>query len=418
MGRGESTREEAFMEHMEQWRRRGVVLPAPHTVDIGPEVDPDRIAPGVVVHAGCRLRGAALSIGPGCVLGEEAPMTVDDCQLERDVRLAGGFARRSTFLTGARLGSAAHVRPGTLMEEGAGGGHAVGFKQTIFMPFVTAGSLINFCDALMAGGTGLKDHGEIGSSYIHFNFTPHGDKATASLVGDVPRGVMLDQPRIFLGGQGGLVGPARIAFGALVPAGVVQRRDVPAAGLAAADTGRGLTRARPFTPGAHGNIERKAALNFAFLGNLAALAHWYREARAVTMDGDAFSRWAWEGARRRLDEAHAERLGRLRGWAESMEGSLARVPPAQRAQPPYAAQARLWAMAPSLAEQLDPDTLGRGAADAEREAFLAAWTKTARPGEHVASVRALDSEARRAGTAWLDAIVTRAEQVWTAAAGA
>lgn len=404
------------MERTEQWRTRGVVLPAPHTVDIGPEVDPDRIAPGVVIHAGCRLRGAALSIGPGCILGEEAPMTVDDCQLEREVRLAGGFAQRSTFLAGARLGSAAHVRPGTLMEEGAGGGHAVGFKQTIFMPFVTAGSLINFCDALMAGGTGPDHHGEIGSSYIHFNFTPHGDKATASLAGDVPRGVMLDQPRIFLGGQGGLVGPSRIAFGALVPAGVVQRRDVPAAGLAAADTGKGLARARPFTPGAHGTIERKAALNFSYLGNLAALAHWYRDVRAVTMGSDAFSRRAWEGARRRLDEAHAERLRRLRAWAEDMARSLARVGPGQRTQPPYDAQARLLAMASSLAARLDPEALGRGAGEAEREAFLAAWAKTARPGEHVASVRSLDPEARRVGTAWLDAIVARAEQVWTAAA--
>ena len=30
----------------------------------------------------------------------------------------------------------------------------------------------------MAGGTSRKDHSEVGSSYIHFNFTPDGDKTT------------------------------------------------------------------------------------------------------------------------------------------------------------------------------------------------------------------------------------------------
>jgi hypothetical protein len=39
-----------------------------------------------------------------------------------------------------------------------------------------------------------KDHSEVGSSYIHFNYTPNQDKASASLLGDVPRGVMLREP--------------------------------------------------------------------------------------------------------------------------------------------------------------------------------------------------------------------------------
>ncbi|NTV96894.1 MAG: TOBE domain-containing protein, partial [Thiobacillus sp.] len=59
------------------------------------------------------------------------------------------------------------------------------------MPFVTPGSLVNVCDCLMAGGTDRRNHSEVGSSYVHFNYTPHQDKATASLLGDVPHGVML-----------------------------------------------------------------------------------------------------------------------------------------------------------------------------------------------------------------------------------
>ena len=186
---------------LHQLQSRGVTFVAPETTHVAPDVNPDRIAPGTVIHPGCRLSGADLAIGPACVIGCEAPATVNDCQLGAGVELAGGFFERSTFLDGFKAGSGAHVRPGCLFEEGSSIAHSVGVKQTVFLPWVTAGSLINFCDALMAGGTGRKDHSEIGSSYIHFNFTPHQDKATASLVGDVPRGVLLNQPAIFLGGQ-------------------------------------------------------------------------------------------------------------------------------------------------------------------------------------------------------------------------
>jgi len=153
------------------------------------------------------------------VIGAEAPVTIENCQLGRGVKLKGGYFSGAVFLDGSNMGSGAHVREGTILEEEASGAHAVGLKQTVLLPFVTLGSLINFCDILMAGGASRKDHSEVGSSYIHFNYTPNQDKATASLVGDVPRGVLLNQKSIFLGGQGGLVGPARIAYGCVIAAG-------------------------------------------------------------------------------------------------------------------------------------------------------------------------------------------------------
>src|SRR5436190_735996 len=97
------------------------------------------------------------------------------------------------------------------------------------LSFVTLGSLINFCDLLMAGGTSREDHSEVGSGFIHFNFTPwgrRGDKATPSLVGDVVRGVFLRHPRIFIGGAGGMVGPRAVGYGSVTAAGQVVRRDV------------------------------------------------------------------------------------------------------------------------------------------------------------------------------------------------
>ncbi len=134
-------------------------------------------------------------------------MTLDDCRLGPKVELKGGYFKQSVFLEKANMGLGAQVREGCLLEEEANGAHCVGLKQTILLPFVTLGSLINFCDCLMAGGTSRKDHSEVGSSYIHFNYTPDGDKTTASLFGDVPRGVMLDQPPDLPGRPGRGRGP-------------------------------------------------------------------------------------------------------------------------------------------------------------------------------------------------------------------
>ena len=84
---------------------RGVVIPCPGAVEVDDAVDPQRIAPGVVIHAGCRILGAKTAIGPGCELGEETPATVEDCQLGRKVALKGGYYSGATFLDGANLGS-------------------------------------------------------------------------------------------------------------------------------------------------------------------------------------------------------------------------------------------------------------------------------------------------------------------------
>ena len=207
-------------EKIVQLLNKGVHIPNPLTLDIGDEVTVDQISSnGVMIYPGCRIYGAGTVISSGVQLGKEGPVTVDNCQLGPSVELKAGYVNKSVFLEKANMSSGAHVREGCILEEEANGAHCVGLKQTILFPFVTLGSLINFCDCLMAGGTSRKDHSEVGSSYIHFNFTPDGNKTTASLFGDVPRGVMLNQPAIFLGGQGGVVGPARLGFGTVVAAG-------------------------------------------------------------------------------------------------------------------------------------------------------------------------------------------------------
>jgi len=390
----------------------GVVLTNPFSVEIADSIVPERIAPGVVIHSGCRLSGVETSIGPGSEIGGEAPAIIEDCQIGRNVELKGGFFSGATILDNASMGSGAQVRPGTLLEEESGGAHTVGFKQTIFLPFVTSGSLINFCDALVAGGTSRSNHSEIGSSYIHFNYTPHQDKATASLIGDVPRGVFLDQPPIFLGGQGGLVGPVRINYGVILPAGAICRQD------ALEENTLFIPRALPggsikFICGAYRDIRRTLHNNLIYIGNLWALHEWYRHVRARTMSGDPFLEACRQGAVRRIESGIEERIKRLSELAGKMLFSLECAKRSAILTPEIKARQRALAgnwpeMEARLREGPD-DSIGNTA----REAFLNVWKTIPADENHIEAVRALPPDARETGTKWLQAIVDAASAIIT-----
>ncbi|MGL4831995.1 MAG: UDP-N-acetylglucosamine pyrophosphorylase [Propionibacteriaceae bacterium] len=297
---------------------KGVTIPNPWTLDIADEVDINKIsAHGVVLHPGTRLRGASTVISAGCVIGAEAPMTLEDCQLGPRVELKGGVATQAVFLAGANLGSGAQIRGGSILEEEASGAHTVGLKQTILFPFVTLGSLINFCDVLMAGGTSRKHHSEVGSSYIHFNFTPDGDKTTASLFGDVPRGVLLNQPPIFLGGQGGAVGPVVTGFDVVVGAGSVLREDLGDGELIVPEVVSGIRR-----PNARGRYSRLATTlekNVTYIASLVALDAWYQQVRAPFFAHQEFGELVLAGAHRQLASGIAERSKRLITLVEKVD---------------------------------------------------------------------------------------------------
>ena len=147
----------------------------------------------------------------------------------------------------------------------------------------------------MAGGRSRCDHSEVGSGYIHFNFTPwgaRGDKATPSLFGDVTRGVFLREDRIFLGGSGGCVGPRSVGFGAVTGAGQVTRRDVPDHTMSVQPAPE---MSREFVAGRLDRVQPRAGANARYLGQLAAL----RTERAGA--GPSRRRRGTSPAARRLD---------------------------------------------------------------------------------------------------------------------
>lgn len=269
------------IESVKMLIEKGVTIPNPGCVEIGKEVDISRISgENVTIHAGSKIFGSTTLILQGSILGYEAPVTLENCQLGPHVELKGGYFKEAVFLEKSKMGSGSHVREGTILEEEASCAHTVGLKQTILFPFVTLGSLINFCDCFMAGGTGKKDHSEVGSSYIHFNFTPNQDKATPSMVGDVTSGVMMNQNPIFLGGQGGLVGPCRLSYGTIIGAGTINRKDELRPNRLIVD---GISKRinTTYTPGIYQNVKRIINNNIYYIANLYALLKWYEQIRVL-----------------------------------------------------------------------------------------------------------------------------------------
>ncbi len=360
---------------------KGVSMPRPKTVHIAADVDPDRISgAGVTIHPGCRLSGAKTAISAGVTLGAEGPVTITDVRLGPGSSIAAGYAANSVLLEGASLGSGAHLREGTLLEEQASGAHTVGLKQTILLPYVTLGSLINFCDCLMSGGTSRKDHSEVGSSYIHFNYTPDGDKTTPSLFGDVVHGALLDQPAIFLGGQGGTVGPVSVGFGSVVAAGGILRSDVPPGRLVVVGPPPAVSTDRE--PADYRAVNRMVAKNLRYLGELAALAAWHRYARAPFFAAQELGTAIAEGALEMLERARAERESRLRAM-------LAKAPPGNTAA--VLAAEHLEQVCRLLSEAIGAPPAG----------VLDALTGQAGSAAYLDAVHALEPASRRAIAEWL-----------------
>ena len=359
--------------------RHGVTIIDPRQTWVGPDVDLSRIAAGVVLHPGTRLSGARTLLGEAAIVGREGPAALVDTVLAARARIDSGFAQRAVLLADASAGANAHLRDGTVLEEAASTAHAVGLKHTILFPFVTLGSLINFCDCLMAGGSSRRDHSEVGSGFIHFNYTPwgeHGDKATPSLFGDVARGVFLREPRIFLGGSAGVVGPRQVGFGSVIAAGQVLRKDV-GDGRLVAQGSVVVDQARPDNKPSHGKIRR----NIEYVANLVALAAFYEQVRLARSDARSpYEHAVLIAARENIETAIAERRKRLDALLAEHEHAPVRWP-----DPP-----------------IEACPIDRSIRDADPTA------------DHMTWIRGLTRAQVDAGSRWLATIVSRFVELATA----
>jgi len=384
---------------------KGVKIPNPSSVEIGEDVKINLISPEeVTIHSGCKIFGKKTLIMPGVTLGSRSPVTIKNCQLGRDVELRGGYFEDSTFLDAANMGDGAEVRAGCLLEEESNGAHTVGLKQTILFPFVTLGSIINFCDILMAGGTNRANHSEVGSSYIHFNYTPNQDKATASLVGDVAHGFMLNQPTIFLGGQGGIVGPSQIGYSTVIAAGVIYRGDCP--------QGHKLLRGKElhmddsdFYPGLYRSVKRRVINSIEYIANIIALKQWYLKVRSKFYQGSVMEKLLYEGAVEKLDIIFNERIKRFKQLANKMEKSLdlyKSIMGKKALEELINQKSELFENIQKI-EKVFNDCLSDSGDEKKRDVFLKNIDTTNK--DYISAIKNLNEDVKKVGTTWLLSIV-------------
>ena len=374
-------------------RQRGVDVWGPERVYVSEDVDLDAIEAGAEIRQ-ATLSGPELSIAAGATIGTSGHAEVDNCQIGRNVELGSGLYRGATFLEGVKFRGFAEVRPSTLLEEQAEAAHNVALKNTTFTSCCVAGSLINFCDLFLSGGRSRRDHTEIGSGAIHFNFDPRGHK-WGSLIGGI-RGVLLRSEPVFIGGNCGLVGPLEIGFGAVTTAGSVIRKDV-AENTLVAESGRTI-RIDGYDSKAYGQLQGSFMVTARLVGTLRALDGWYATVRIP--HSSAGDRRLYEAARKQIDAQVQERIERLAKIVEDLPQGSSQLSRGLRANQEHRRLVAGWERFRRVLE--DPLEAGEPPA-----AFVQRYAEArASDRGHVESVKSADAGAPQAER-WLEGMVER-----------
>ena len=183
-------------------------------------VDPDctYIEPGVVVgrdtiiHPMAHLQGRT-RIGSGCVIGASSHIkdsTVGNQTLIREMSVI----TESRLAKGVSIGPFAHLRPGTVLEEGVHIGNFVEIKKSRLGRKSKANHLAYLGDAEIGARC------NIGAGTITCNYD--GVKKSPTILED----------EVFIGSDSQLVAPVKVGKGAYVGAGSTITKDVPAYALA------------------------------------------------------------------------------------------------------------------------------------------------------------------------------------------
>jgi hypothetical protein len=233
----------------------------------------NRICAGAVLM-NATITGGSTFIGAGAQIGTSGLARIHDSQIGSHTVLGAGTYEHCVLMTGAKARGFAELRRGTVLEEQSELGHNVGLKNTVFTAGAVAGSLVNFCNIVLTGGSSRGDHSEVGAGAVHFNFDPRGDKF-GSLMGDAT-GCLLKSRRIFVGGNSGVVAPVHLAFGAVVAAGSIVRKDVGESELSSGDP-PGQTRI--YDPEQYFDLSTRFYTTAKLVGNLHAFRAWYQKVR-------------------------------------------------------------------------------------------------------------------------------------------
>ena len=169
---------------------------------------------------------------------------------------------------------------------------------------------------------------------------------------------------------------------------------------------------RPYDPAVYRRFGRRIVNNLAYIGNVKALAAWYRIVRRRTMDDCPYRAACRLAALDVLASIEAERVKRLSQVAEKLPGSIERL---RRAGSGVAAelalQERFLAGWPAVRERLAVPA-DRGDEEVVWERLSAAAGETSSASGHVAFVQAAPAPFRSAVTEWLDGVVRGVVDTW------
>ena len=384
-------------ERVRRLRERGVDVWGPERVYVAVDVPLQNIEPGASIYQ-ATLSGSGLCIGRGSRIGVSGHARVADCQIGRDVELGAGTYEGAAFLDGVVVRGFAEIRPGTLLEEQVEAAHSVAFKNTILTATVVTGSVINFCDLFMSGGTSRTDHSEVGSGVIHFNFDPRGDKY-GSLIGDA-RGVLLRSAPIFVGGQCGLVGPVHIGFGSVIAAGSVARRDVPD-GVVHFENFESQ-QVSNFDREIYTGLKRKFVTTAKLIGTLHALDAWYEQVRLPYAED--YQKSLYRSAQQQARAHITERIKRLENIIERLGRSMEKSATLADGQLRkfHGEHRRLIERRGRILE-----ILARAEQDPAPAEFLEQYAQARGALPHIDAVRQLSDAAAETAAGWLQSIAQR-----------
>ena len=180
----------------------GVTILDPATTYVDAAVS---IGPDSTIYPQTHVRGTTV-IGSGCVIGPNT--TLSDARVGDAAQIVYSVARDCSIGKRVTVGPFAHLRGGSVVEEGAHIGNFVELKNTRMGRGVKAGHLSYLGDA------DLGEQANIGAGTITCNFD--GTRKHKTKVGK----------RAFIGSNSSLVAPLEIGDDALTGAGSVVIRDV------------------------------------------------------------------------------------------------------------------------------------------------------------------------------------------------
>ena len=192
----------------EELMASGVTLVDPAATYIDPDVE---IGADTVIHPGVIIEGRT-RVGAACEI--HAHVKIADAEIGDNVTIRSfSLITGSRIDAGASVGPFAHLRPETVVGEGAKIGNFVELKKTTIGPHSKASHLSYLGDATI--GTNVN----VGAGTITCNYD--GERKHETVIED----------DAFIGSDSQLIAPVRVGKGAYVAAGSSITQDVPAGAL-------------------------------------------------------------------------------------------------------------------------------------------------------------------------------------------